>query len=114
VLETSRLWLRELTEADVDDLYEVLGDPSSMRFYPHPFSRDEVVRWIEWSRRISIAGRSGKDSRPSYRNPSSVGQLVRHSLPCWHAGNAHPTGMNRTKPMRKGATPLREVQKKIR
>jgi RimJ/RimL family protein N-acetyltransferase len=50
-LETGRLVLRELTLADVDDLLEVLGDPDSMRFYPHPFSRDEVVRWIEWSQR---------------------------------------------------------------
>ncbi len=50
-LETGRLVLRELTLADVDDLLEVLGDPDSMRFYPHPFSRDEVEGWIEWSQR---------------------------------------------------------------
>jgi RimJ/RimL family protein N-acetyltransferase len=51
VLETERLWLRELTLEDVDGLQEVLGDPDSMRFYPHPFSRDEVVGWVEWARR---------------------------------------------------------------
>jgi RimJ/RimL family protein N-acetyltransferase len=51
VLETERLWLRKLTLEDVDDLYEALGDPYSMRFYPHPFSRDEVVGWVEWARR---------------------------------------------------------------
>jgi [ribosomal protein S5]-alanine N-acetyltransferase len=50
VLETPRLWLRELTQRDVDDLLEVLGDPLSMRFYPRPFNRQEVVRWIEWAR----------------------------------------------------------------
>jgi ribosomal-protein-alanine N-acetyltransferase len=49
VLETERLWLRELTLGDVDDLHEVLSDPHSMRFYPHPFSRDEVIGWVEWS-----------------------------------------------------------------
>jgi RimJ/RimL family protein N-acetyltransferase len=51
VLQTDRLELRELAPADVDDLLEALGDADSMRFYPHPFSREEVVRWIEWSRR---------------------------------------------------------------
>jgi RimJ/RimL family protein N-acetyltransferase len=51
VLETERLWLRELTLDDVDDLHEVLGDAHSMRFYPHPFSREEVLGWIEWARR---------------------------------------------------------------
>jgi ribosomal-protein-alanine N-acetyltransferase len=51
VLETSRMWLRELTLDDVHDLHEVLGDPVSMRFYPHPFSREEVIGWIEWARR---------------------------------------------------------------
>jgi [ribosomal protein S5]-alanine N-acetyltransferase len=51
ILETERLVLRELTLDDVDELHVVLGDPVSMRFYPHPFSRDEVVRWIEWARR---------------------------------------------------------------
>jgi RimJ/RimL family protein N-acetyltransferase len=49
--ETLRLSLRELTSADVDDLHVALGDPYSMRFYPHPLSREEVLRWIEWSRR---------------------------------------------------------------
>jgi RimJ/RimL family protein N-acetyltransferase len=51
VLETSRMWLRELTFDDVQDLHEVLGDPVSMRFYSHPFSREEVIGWIEWARR---------------------------------------------------------------
>jgi ribosomal-protein-alanine N-acetyltransferase len=47
VLETERLILRELEPDDVDALSEVLGDPWTMRFYPHPFSRDEVVHWID-------------------------------------------------------------------
>ncbi|MDP9341466.1 MAG: GNAT family N-acetyltransferase [Actinomycetota bacterium] len=47
VLETERLTLRELHPGDVDALSEVLGDPWTMRFYPHPFSREEVVGWIE-------------------------------------------------------------------
>jgi ribosomal-protein-alanine N-acetyltransferase len=47
VLETERLTLRELTLDDVDALSEVLGDPWTMRYYPHPFSRVDVVGWIE-------------------------------------------------------------------
>lgn len=50
-LETERLVLRELTASDVDDLHQALGDPRSMRFYPHPFSREEVLAWIQWSQR---------------------------------------------------------------
>ncbi len=47
VLETERLTLRELEPGDVDALSEVLSDPWTMRYYPHPFSRDDVVAWIE-------------------------------------------------------------------
>ncbi len=46
-LETERLILRELTLDDVEPLHEVLGDPWTMRYYHHPFSREEVVDWIE-------------------------------------------------------------------
>ena len=46
-LETERLILRELTLDDVEPLREVLGDPWTMRYYHHAFSRAEVVEWIE-------------------------------------------------------------------
>jgi len=46
-LETERLILRELTLDDVEPLREVLGDPWTMRYYHHPYSREEVVDWIE-------------------------------------------------------------------
>ncbi len=46
-LETERLMMRQLTLDDVDALSEVLSDPWTLRFYHHPFSRDEVVEWIE-------------------------------------------------------------------
>jgi RimJ/RimL family protein N-acetyltransferase len=51
VLSTDRLWLRELDEGDLDDLYEIIGDAETMRFYPRPFSLEEARGWIEWSRR---------------------------------------------------------------
>ena len=50
ILQTERLYLRELVDGDVDDLFAVLGDPVAMQYYPHPFSRDEVVGWIDWIR----------------------------------------------------------------
>jgi RimJ/RimL family protein N-acetyltransferase len=49
-LETSRLVLRPLEPGDLDPVAEALGDPVSMRFYPHPFSRDETRAWIERNR----------------------------------------------------------------
>jgi RimJ/RimL family protein N-acetyltransferase len=51
VLETERLFLRELQPSDLADLAGVLGDAETMRFYPHPKSREETMAWIEWSRR---------------------------------------------------------------
>jgi RimJ/RimL family protein N-acetyltransferase len=50
-LHTPRLLLRELTPADAPALHAVLGDPVSMRFYPHPYARPEVDYWI--SRQIA-------------------------------------------------------------
>jgi [ribosomal protein S5]-alanine N-acetyltransferase len=49
VLETARLTLRPMTPGDVDALAAVLGDPVAMRYYPAPFTRDQVEGWIQWS-----------------------------------------------------------------
>jgi RimJ/RimL family protein N-acetyltransferase len=46
-LETERLRLRELTLDDLDALHAIQSDPEHMRFYPHPFSREESRTWIE-------------------------------------------------------------------
>jgi len=46
-LETSRLLLRPMTLEDEPALAEVLSDVETMRWYPHPFSREEVRSWIE-------------------------------------------------------------------
>jgi RimJ/RimL family protein N-acetyltransferase len=48
VLTTERLRLRRYRREDLEALVPVLGDPGSMRYYPHPFSRDECAAWIEW------------------------------------------------------------------
>jgi ribosomal-protein-alanine N-acetyltransferase len=46
-LETARLRLRPLVLADADALNAIQSDPHHMRFYPHPFSREESREWIE-------------------------------------------------------------------
>ena len=50
-MATERLLLRELEPDDLDALFEVLGDPEAMRYYPAPFDRDGVAAWIERVRR---------------------------------------------------------------
>lgn len=45
--ETERLILRELTVDDVEPLLDILGDPWTMRYYHRPFSRDEVLGWVD-------------------------------------------------------------------
>lgn len=49
IIETERLYLRELTMEDKEQLTKVLSDIQSMRFYPHPFSEEEVENWINWN-----------------------------------------------------------------
>jgi RimJ/RimL family protein N-acetyltransferase len=41
--------MRELRQEDADALSRVLSDPESMKYYPHPFSREEVRNWIDWN-----------------------------------------------------------------
>lgn len=48
---TARLRFREMTEADLDVLAGLLGDPEVMEFYPAPKTRAEVADWIAWNRR---------------------------------------------------------------
>lgn len=50
VLETKRLILRQLEEADFDAWTAVLGDPEVMYAYEHGFFPDEVRQWIDRQR----------------------------------------------------------------
>ena len=48
-LDTERLLLRELTEADHDDLAAILSDAETMKYYPRPYDEAGVRRWLDWT-----------------------------------------------------------------
>ena len=47
ILETERLFLREMTMDDFDALYAVLSDAEIMQHYPYTFDEERVRSWIE-------------------------------------------------------------------
>ncbi|WP_312650041.1 GNAT family N-acetyltransferase [Aminipila sp.] len=49
IIETERLYLRELWVEDKKELMKVLSNPESMQFYSHPFCEEEVEKWINWN-----------------------------------------------------------------
>ena len=49
VVETKRLLLRKLVPDDQTSLAEILCSPESMKYYPRPFTIEEVERWIGWN-----------------------------------------------------------------
>ena len=48
-LETERLLLREMTEADHDDLAAILSDAETMKYYPKPYDEAGLRRWLDWT-----------------------------------------------------------------
>ncbi|WP_117191744.1 GNAT family N-acetyltransferase [Rhizobium terrae] len=46
ILETERLVLREIGEADLPMLHRIFSDPESMRYYPAVKSFDETAAWF--------------------------------------------------------------------
>lgn len=49
IIETNRLYLKELTREDNADLACILCDKESMAYYPRPFNCKEVNNWIDWN-----------------------------------------------------------------
>ena len=47
IIETERLFLREMDENDFDALYEVLADADIMQHYPNTFDENRVRNWIQ-------------------------------------------------------------------
>jgi RimJ/RimL family protein N-acetyltransferase len=60
MIETGRLGIRPYSPADLPALEAILTDATTMRFWPRPFTPDEVAGWLDRaikSRRTSIYGR---------------------------------------------------------
>ena len=47
IVETERLFLREMNMGDFDALYQILADPVIMRHYPYAFDEYKVRDWIK-------------------------------------------------------------------
>lgn len=47
MIETERLFLREMTAEDYDALYKVLTDTEIMKHYPYAFDEAKVREWID-------------------------------------------------------------------
>ncbi len=47
ILETPRLYLREMTQEDFADLCETLQDKKAMYAYEHAFSDEEAQEWLD-------------------------------------------------------------------
>lgn len=47
ILKTKRLYLRELTQADYNDLCRILQDAEVMYAYEHAFDSAEVQQWLD-------------------------------------------------------------------
>jgi RimJ/RimL family protein N-acetyltransferase len=47
ILSTTRLHLREITPADLSELYRIYSDPDCMQFYPAPKSHPETQVWFQ-------------------------------------------------------------------
>ena len=50
MIETQRLYLREMAEDDFDALYRVLADSDIMQHYPYTFDENRVVSLNEMKR----------------------------------------------------------------
>lgn len=46
IIETDRLYIREMTENDFDALYLILSDANIMQHYPYAFDEARVRNWI--------------------------------------------------------------------
>ena len=89
-LETPRLRLRSFRadRSDVDALHAIQSDAHHMRYYPHPFSRDETVAWIDrqlarerehgyalWAIEDKVSGRFLGNCGPVHQRIDDVDEL---------------------------------------
>jgi RimJ/RimL family protein N-acetyltransferase len=51
ILETRRLWMRQMKNEDITELLAIFGDTEVMRFYPAPFGQRQMQDWLDWNQR---------------------------------------------------------------
>ena len=49
ILESDRIYLRKLNEADMPDLKQMYQDPENMKYYPAPYDEARMRRLLEWT-----------------------------------------------------------------
>lgn len=104
ILESERLYLRKLDQADYGDLCEILQDVETMYAYEHAFSDEEAKAWLEnqlrryrddgvglWAlidRRSGIfVGQAGLTKQDTDRGVElEIGYLLKKRF--WHQGYA--------------------------
>ncbi len=107
ILETERLFLREMRQNDFRDLAEILQNPNVMYAYEHDFSEDDVQVWLDrqidrykkygfglWAVILKntneMIGQAGLTIQP-YKNAEvlEIGYLLKERF--WHCGYARET-----------------------
>ncbi|WP_042352859.1 GNAT family N-acetyltransferase [Bacillus massiliigorillae] len=104
ILETDRIYLREMTVEDYDQLCEILQDEEVMYAYEHAFSDEEVQNWLTnqlkrynqyrfglWAiidkRTGSFIGQAGLTMQPvEDTDKLEIGYLLKKKY--WHQGFA--------------------------
>ncbi len=104
ILETERLYLREMRQSDFSDLAEILQNPRVMYAYEHDFSDDDVQIWLDrqiaryrrygfglWAIVLKstnqMIGQAGLTMQP-YKDKEvlEIGYLLKENF--WHQGYA--------------------------
>jgi len=47
LLETERLGLRYFRKSDLEALHQILSDPTTMQFWPKPYSHEQTQAWLQ-------------------------------------------------------------------
>ena len=82
ILQTERLFLRELVEGDIPDLKEILQDRRVMYAYGHDFSDADVRAWYERQQRRYAALGFGLWAAVEKDSGAVVGQAGLTMQPC--------------------------------
>lgn len=48
IIETERLLIREFTEDDVEEFGKIITDKETMKFFPSPYKKGDVIKWIRF------------------------------------------------------------------